>query len=107
MMLTRSGVAKRIGRSIATVRRMEGRSLHPTQDAHGVHWFDPQEVEVVLGRRAEGVDVGARGSPLWPESGARVEKLRCLAMDALDLLRDRELRDLPEPIVVLLDAMVE
>lgn len=106
MMLTRSGVTKRIGRSIATVRRMEGRSLHPTQDADGVHWFEPREVEVVLRQRAAGMDVGARSSQ-FADGGARLENLRRLAMDAIDLVKDRELRTLPEPIVFLIDAIVE
>lgn len=46
-MLTRSGVAKRLGKSIATVRRMEGVELHPVVDARGVHRFNPDEVERV------------------------------------------------------------
>ena len=43
-MLTRSGVAKRLGKSIASVRRMEGVELFPTRDVRGVHRFDPGEV---------------------------------------------------------------
>lgn len=50
-MLTRAGVAKRLKRSIATVRRMEGRELHPWTDSRGVHQFDGGEVEQVA--RAE------------------------------------------------------
>ncbi len=46
-MLTRSAVAKRLGKSIATVRRMEGIELHPTRDERGVNPFDPAEVEQV------------------------------------------------------------
>lgn len=57
-MLTRSGVAKRLGKSLATVRRMEGYALHPTRDERGVHRFDPDEVEAV----ARGETDGARGS---------------------------------------------
>lgn len=53
IMLTRSQVAKRIGRSIATVRKMEGRTLHPRVDARGVHRFDVVEVEAVARRIAE------------------------------------------------------
>lgn len=41
------GVAKRLGKSIATVRRMEGIELHPARDERGVHRFDPDEVEAV------------------------------------------------------------
>jgi hypothetical protein len=46
-MLTRNGVAKRLGKSIATVRRMENAELHPTRDARGVHRFSVDEVERV------------------------------------------------------------
>src|SRR5690606_14384846 len=46
-MLTRTGVARRLGKSIATVRRMEGVELHPTRDERGVHHFDPDEVDAV------------------------------------------------------------
>ena len=50
-MLTRSQVAKRLRRSIATVRRMEGHELHPQKDERGVHRFDAEEVaEVARGR---------------------------------------------------------
>lgn len=52
-MLTRSQVARRLGKSIATVRRMEGVALHPQRDARGVQRFDPHEVErVARGRSA-------------------------------------------------------
>jgi hypothetical protein len=44
-MLTRSKVAQRLGRSIATVRRLEGTALHPEKDGRGVHRFAPEEVE--------------------------------------------------------------
>lgn len=49
-MLTRSQVARRLGRSLATVRRLEGKELHPERDARGVHRFDPLEV-AALGDR--------------------------------------------------------
>jgi hypothetical protein len=47
-MLTRGQVAKRLGKSIATVRRMEGRALHPKRDQKGVLRFNPAEVERVV-----------------------------------------------------------
>lgn len=50
-MLTRSGVAKRLGKSIATVRRMEGVEFHPTLGSDGVRLFDPDEVEGVASGR--------------------------------------------------------
>lgn len=46
-LVTRKQVAQRLGKSLATVRRMEGVLLHPTQDARGVNQFDPTEVERV------------------------------------------------------------
>ncbi len=46
-MLTRAGVAKRLGKCVATVRRMEGVELHPTKNHRGVNLFDPDEVEEV------------------------------------------------------------
>lgn len=46
-MLTRSQVARRLGKSIATVRRIEGVLLRPVQDAHGVHRFDADEVDAL------------------------------------------------------------
>ena len=65
-MLTRSGVAKRLGKSIATVRRMEGVELHPTLGTDGVHLFEPGEVDdVANGRRGPSAhriaDLTARG----------------------------------------------
>ena len=47
-MVTRAGVAKRLGLSIASVRRMEGRELHPWTDERGVHQFDASEVEQLV-----------------------------------------------------------
>lgn len=46
-MLTRAQVAERLGKSIATVRRMEGTELHPRRDAAGIHRFSPAEVDAV------------------------------------------------------------
>jgi hypothetical protein len=61
MLLTRAGVARRLGRSIATVRRMEGYELLPARDERGVHWFDPEEVTLLLEQRAVGNTPGTRG----------------------------------------------
>jgi len=51
-MLTRAGVAKRLGKSIATVRRLEHVELHPLRDARGVFRFREEEVERVARRQA-------------------------------------------------------
>jgi post-segregation antitoxin (ccd killing protein) len=44
-LLTRAQVARRLGVGASTVRRMEGRDLHPVVGADGVHRFDADEVE--------------------------------------------------------------
>jgi hypothetical protein len=61
-MLTRGQVAKRLGRSVATVRRMEGHELHPKRDADGVLRFDPAEVQRARVRRD---GRGVRGRRAW------------------------------------------
>ena len=45
--MTRAEVADSLGVSVATVRRIEGKTLHPRRASDG-HWcFDPREVEAV------------------------------------------------------------
>lgn len=51
-MITRAQVARRLGRSIATVRRLEGSVLHPSRDVDGVYRFDASEVDRVVAERA-------------------------------------------------------
>jgi hypothetical protein len=43
--LTRSQVARRLGKSISTVRRLEDRALHPIVGKRNVRYFDDWEVE--------------------------------------------------------------
>ena len=43
--LTRDDVAKRLGVSVSTVRRLEGSKLHPLVTANGVRRFKPDDVE--------------------------------------------------------------
>ena len=81
-MMTRGQVARRLGKSIATVRRLEGTQLHPRRDASGVLRFDPNEVERVA--RALGRGGGAPGVP----------GMRSRWFDALD---DDEVED-PEDV---------
>lgn len=60
--LTRAEVAKALGCSVASVRRMEGTTLHPTQDAEGIHRFDPLEViHLLRDRSAAAVDPSREG----------------------------------------------
>ena len=42
--MTRGQVARYLGKSIATVRRIEGHHLHPRRDARGIFRFDRAEV---------------------------------------------------------------
>lgn len=67
-MLRRGQVAKRLKRSVSTVRRLEGRELFPIRDRRGVHLFYEDEVVEVMRRLAEGHVSAARGAWL---SGAR------------------------------------
>lgn len=81
--MTRKQVADRLGRSLATVRRLEGALLHPHRDARGVHHFDRDEVEALahdliagrisLGREQE----AAVDDREWPlnEDGPRVRNV--------------------------------
>lgn len=81
-MLTRAQVAKRLGKSIATVRRLEGDQLHPRRDEAGINRFDAAEVnrlaaDLRLGRRrrTRDVDPAAASSSLghrstWAQIGA-------------------------------------
>jgi hypothetical protein len=50
--LTRGQVARRLGLSVASVRRFEGSRLHPRCDEHGVWLFDPEEVRGLAAERA-------------------------------------------------------
>lgn len=58
--LTRSQVAARLGVSISTVRRMEGRQLHPVFGPGEIRLFDPIEVEAVAASLA---NEGGRQEP--------------------------------------------
>lgn len=52
--MTRREVAKRLGKSVAAVRRLEGVHLHPARDARGVHHFDEDDVEALAHRVSSG-----------------------------------------------------
>ncbi len=43
--LTRGGIAERLGCSVATIRRMEGKELRPRVGPDGVHYFRKSEVD--------------------------------------------------------------
>jgi len=70
-MLSRSAVAKLLGRSIATVRRLEGRELFPHRDGNGILRFDLDEVNAVARRLRRGDVPAARGDWLSDRQRAR------------------------------------
>jgi len=51
-LLTRTQVAKRLGISTSSVRRLEWDRLQPEVDDRGVHRFDPAEVDALATPRA-------------------------------------------------------
>jgi hypothetical protein len=81
--LTRTEVAARLGVSVATVRRLEYEQLFPSQDARGVHRFDPAEVDAVTvptrSRRAHAStadsDVQRRATQKRGRTAARIFRL--------------------------------
>ncbi|HYO97989.1 MAG TPA: hypothetical protein VER33_25975 [Polyangiaceae bacterium] len=52
--MTRGDVARYLRKSVATVRRAEGRYLHPKRDANGVHHFQVDEVKALRDAVARG-----------------------------------------------------
>ena len=86
-MLKRSHVAKRLGRSLATVRRLEGVELHPIIDGDGVHLFDEAEVDEVARRGRRGPsDDGSATSPTThaPSAWLKAELARRAREDGED-----------------------
>ena len=61
--MTRADVADSLGVSVATVRRLEGKTLHPTRASDG-HWcFDSREVEAVRPAVARGENAAPPAKP--------------------------------------------
>ena len=58
--LTRAAAARALGVSITTIRRREGRQLHPVIGSNMVRYFDPQEIARQPPRRAQGSKVAKR-----------------------------------------------
>jgi hypothetical protein len=74
-------VARRLRRSISSVRRLERHELFPVRDARGVHWFDEGEVDELARRLARGEVTAAQGAWL---SGGEQPRRRALATEARD-----------------------
>jgi hypothetical protein len=68
--LTRGGVARKLGKSVATVRRLEGHELWPVVDTNGVHRFSEDQVSCLQHKLREGVGApAARGEWLKSRTG--------------------------------------
>lgn len=76
--MTRKQVAQRLGKSIATVRRLEGVLLHPMLDARGKARFDDAEVEQLVGAMERGEVT------LWQHMRGKSEPLEGIAEDDAD-----------------------
>ena len=95
--MTRQQVAQRLGKSVATVRRIEGVLLHPTVDSRGTHRFDDDEVEALAH------DIQSGKVTVWQElqrgssdpTGSVVDLAKPqVCVDCIDLSREVEqLRD--------------
>ena len=96
-MFTRAQVAERIGKSIATVRRLQhGGELNSRRDRRGVHLFDEWEVAELVERYSSGERItAARGESISP-SRSRVGRAASRVGDdteVVDLRRENaELR---------------
>ena len=111
IVLTRSGVAKRLGKSIATVRRLEGRELFPIVDTQGVHRFPNDQVQRLLLRLHAGDSIsGARGDWLLggrsQRSGRRSTREASTAAEGDDIDRERAAaqQEVALTIIEMLDA---
>lgn len=125
-MLTRAQVAARLGKSVATVRRLEGVVLHPHRGRNGVRLFNPYEVERVAregyepqlrsahGRRTEstrGRREPRREEPQrWPSAGEydqMRELARFLAHIFVDTASNRMIAALEPDIAEAIAALLE
>jgi hypothetical protein len=76
-LLTRSQVAERLGISTSSVRRLEWKQLHPDVDEHGIHRFDPAEVDALPKTRRSAP--ARRVAPMSSEQRALSRKGRLAA----------------------------
>ena len=98
--LTRPQLAERLGKSVATIRRIEGVLLHPHQDARGVYRFDAAEVDALANRVLcgevslfAGIETGNRRASegdVRLESYIRHVRRRCAAAESRAIRLTRE-----------------
>jgi hypothetical protein len=98
-LLTRGQVARRLGTSLSTVRRMEGEELKPIIGPRGVHYFEETEIQAVFVRvrRARMPDNERADGTLAAAAFALFQR----GADAVAVVK--ELRAAPEKIETLLE----
>jgi hypothetical protein len=93
-LLTRGQVARRLGMSLSSVRRMEGEQLKPIVDARGVHHFEETEIQAVFVRVRR-----ARAPHDERADGALAAAAFALFRSGADVIAVvKELREAPERI---------
>jgi len=96
-LLTRGQVARRLGMSLSSVRRMEGEQLKPIVDARGVHHFEETEIQAVFVRVRR-----ARAPHDDRADGALAAAAFALFRSGADVIAVvKELREAPERIEAL------
>jgi hypothetical protein len=98
--LTRTEVARRLGVSLTTLRRMEGKTLHPETGPGGVRFFDQHEVEAVevTYRRVRSRQVTREQGPDGDEA-AEVFELLDRGLHPIEVVK--QLRIAPERVASL------
>ncbi|HYP97835.1 MAG TPA: hypothetical protein VER96_04120 [Polyangiaceae bacterium] len=98
-LLTRGQVARRLGTSLSTVRRMEGAQLKPIIGPRGVHYFEETEIQAVFVRvrRASMLNNERADGALAAVAFALFER----GTDAVAVVK--ELRETPEKVERLLE----
>lgn len=92
--MKRKQVAAALGKSLATVRRLEGRLLFPKQDANG-HWrFNPRKVAELVRSVKRGKSLirymqPMPRAPLWAPRQSNVDAAAGLLRRALRLLEQK------------------
>ncbi len=98
-LLTRGQVARRLGTSLSTVRRMEGEQLKPIIGPRGVHYFEETEIQAVFVRvrRARMPDNERADGTLAAAAFVLFQR----GADVVAVVK--ELREAPEKIETLLE----
>ena len=95
-LLTRSEVATYLNLSISTVRRLEGKQLHPTIGERGIRYFDAAQVLALAGELARGMS-----DPAPRSDGRRTERPSPGELAAAAFERFEQRQSLSEIVIAL------